>query len=88
MERSDVHVTAPDVMTPGRTRVYTVSTGDTTILAELVDSETEEIIARVLDRYHARTTANFQLSSSVSNAAEARTTASNWVSCEMRVFEL
>ena len=49
-----------------------------TLVAELADSETGEVIARVLDRYKARTTGNFQLSSSVSNASEARSAASGW----------
>ncbi len=74
----NLYVTAPDVMTPGRTRVYTMSAGEMTLLAELADSETGEIIARVLDRYQARTTGNFQISSSVYNAAEARNAASSW----------
>ncbi len=74
----NLYITAPDVMTPGRTRVYTMSAGEMTLLAELVDSETGEIFARVLDRYQARTTGSFQLSSSVYNAAEARSAASSW----------
>jgi len=74
----NLYVTAPDVMTPGRTRVYTMSAGEMTLLAELADSETEEIVARVLDRYQARTTGNFQISSGVYNAAEARSAASSW----------
>jgi hypothetical protein len=74
----NLYITAPDVMTPGRTRVYMVSAGEMTLLAELADSETGEIIARVLDRYQARTTGNFRLSSSVSNATEARSAASSW----------
>ena len=74
----NLYVTAPDVMTPGRTKVYTVSAGEMTLVAELADSETGEIIVRVLDRYQARTTGNFQLSSSVSNATEARRAASSW----------
>ena len=74
----NLYVTAPDVMTPGRTKVYTVSAGEMTLVAELADSETGEVIARVLDRYKARTTGNFQLSSSVSNASEARSEASGW----------
>ena len=74
----NLYITAPDVMTPGRTKVYTVTAGEMTLLAELADSETGEIIARVLDRYQARTTGSFQLSSGVSNASEARSAASSW----------
>jgi hypothetical protein len=74
----NLYITAPDVMTPGRTRVYTVSAGEMTLVAELADSDTGEIVARVLDRAQARTTGNFQLSSSVSSASEARSAASSW----------
>jgi hypothetical protein len=74
----NLYVTAPDVMTPGRTRVYTASAGEMTLLAELADSETGEIIVRALDRYQARTTGNFQISNGVQNAAEARSAASSW----------
>ena len=74
----NLYITAPDVMTPGRTKVYTVSAGEMTLFAELADSETGEVIARVVDRYQARTTGNFQLSSGVFSAGEARTAASSW----------
>lgn len=74
----NLYVTAPDVMTPGRTKVYTVSAGEMTLIAELADSETGETIARVVDRYQARTTRNFQLSSSVFNASEGRSAATSW----------
>jgi len=51
----NLYITAPDVATAGRTRVYTVSAGEMTLLAELADSETGEIIVRILDApRHAR----------------------------------
>jgi Protein of unknown function (DUF3313) len=75
---ANLYITAPDVMTPGRTRVYTVSAGEMTLIAELSDADSREVIARLVDRYQARNTGSFQISSSVSNAAEARTAASGW----------
>ena len=74
----NLYITAPDVMTPGRTRVYTANAGEMTLLAQLSDSDTGEVIARVIDRFQARGTASFQLSSGVTNAAEARIAASSW----------
>ena len=74
----NLYITAPDTMTAGRSRVYTVTAGEMTLFAELADSDSGEIIARVVDRYQARSTGAFQLSSRVSNAAEARTAASDW----------
>jgi hypothetical protein len=74
----NLYITAPDVATAGRTRVYTVSAGEMTLLAELADSETGEIVVRILDRYQARSAGSFRLSSGVYNAAEARNAALSW----------
>jgi hypothetical protein len=74
----NLFVTAPDVMTPGRTRTFTASAGEMTLVAELADSETAQVIARVLDRRQARSTGTFRLSNSVTNANEARIAATAW----------
>jgi Protein of unknown function (DUF3313) len=74
----NLYANAPDVLTPGRSRTYTVSAGEMTLVAELVDSTTNEVIVRVLDRYESRGTGSFNISSSVSNAAEVRRAASAW----------
>jgi hypothetical protein len=49
-----------------------------TLFAELFDSETGEIIARVVDRREARATGMATLTTKSVNAAEARTIASAW----------
>jgi hypothetical protein len=74
----NLYVTAPEVMTAGRTRTFTASAGEMTLVAELADSETGQVVARFLDRRQARSTGNFTLSSGVANAAEARAAATNW----------
>jgi hypothetical protein len=74
----NLYVTAPDTMTAGRTRVYTTSAGEMTLVAELADSETGQVIARVLDRYRSRDTGNWRMSSGVDNASEARFAAVTW----------
>lgn len=74
----NLYITAPDVPTAGRTRVYTVSAGEMTLLVELADSETGEIIVRALDRYQARSPGSFRLSSTFYNAVEARNAAASW----------
>jgi hypothetical protein len=75
---ANLYVNAPDTMTPGRSRTYTVSAGEMTIVAELYDSETGEVIARVIDRREGRDTGMMTLSSSVVNAGEARSIAASW----------
>jgi hypothetical protein len=74
----NLYVNAPDTKTAGRSRTYTVSAGEMTIFAELYDSETGEVLARVVDRREARSSGRLTLTNSVVNASEARSIASNW----------
>jgi hypothetical protein len=74
----DLDVTAPDVMTADRGRTYVANAGAVTIYIELLDSTTGAMLARAIDRKAARDRGTFQLSSSVSNAAEARTALKYW----------
>jgi len=74
----NLYVTAPDTLSSGPTRTYTVSPGEMTLFAELFDSETGEAIARVVDRREARGTGMMTLTTKSVNAAEARTIASAW----------
>ncbi len=74
----NVYVNAPDTMSAGRSRTYTVSAGEMTIVAELFDSETGEVLARVVDQRAARDSGRMTLSNSVINAAEVRQIAASW----------
>jgi hypothetical protein len=46
----NLDVTAPDTMTPGRSRAYTDSAGEMTLYVEVYDSVTGDLIAKALDR--------------------------------------
>ena len=74
----DVYVNAPDLMAPGRTRTYVMNAGRMSLLAELRDSETGAIIARVSDQSEARDLPYFELATSVSNSVEARRMIADW----------
>jgi hypothetical protein len=74
----DLYVNAPDTMSAGITRTYTMSAGQMTLVAEFYDSETGQVLARAVDTREARNTGRLQLSSSVVNGAEARDIASAW----------
>jgi hypothetical protein len=74
----NLYVTAPDVKTAGRTRTYTRSAGQMTLVAQLVDSESGEVIARLIDRREATNGGVMTRSSSVSNANEAQIIATRW----------
>jgi hypothetical protein len=73
-----LYVNAPDVMRAGRSRTYTASAGQMTLVAELIDSETGAVVARVLDRQQARETAPFTISSRVTNTSAAEIAAQSW----------
>jgi hypothetical protein len=74
----NLYVNAPDTATSGRSRTYTVSAGEMTLAAELYDSETGEVLARMVDRREARGTGIMQLSNGVTNSGEARSIAALW----------
>jgi len=75
----NVYITAPGVMTAGRTRTYTATAGQMTLVAELFDSQTGEVLARIIDHRGATNTrGRMTQSTSVSNAAEGRIIASRW----------
>lgn len=74
----DLYINAPDTGTSALSRFYTVSAGEMTLFAELFDSETGQVLARVVDRREARNTGMLTLASRVVNEAEARDIASTW----------
>jgi hypothetical protein len=74
----DLYITAPDKMTPGRATTYTADQGRMTLVAELRDSETGQILARAIDRRRASWGGRFQVASSVSNMAAARQVIAKW----------
>jgi hypothetical protein len=73
----NLYVNAPDTKQAG-VRTFTVSSGEMTLLLELTDSETGALLARAVDRQESRDTGMWQVSSSVTNAAEAQQIAARW----------
>ncbi len=76
----DLDVTAPDTMTPGRSRTYAASTGAATLYMQLFDAATGDIIGRAADRKGVRRgggSVNWS-SSRVSNIADARRIMGGW----------
>ena len=74
----DVYINAPDIPTAGRSRTYVVNAGRMTFVAELRDSETGALFARVVDQREARDNATWTWSNSVENSSEARRMVSQW----------
>ncbi len=74
----DLYVNAPDPMAAGRSRSYTTSSGEMTLILTLLDSETGTVLARAYDRDEARGTGSFTLTTSITNRADAERTAGAW----------
>jgi len=74
----DLYVNAPDTQTAGMSRTYTVSAGQMTLFAELFDSESGQLLARVIDKREGRNDQRYQLSNSVVNRGEVQAIASSW----------
>jgi hypothetical protein len=75
----DLYINAPDTEGPGITRTYVVETGEMTLVADLVDSATNTLIAHVRDRERDNGfTGRFQIANRVTNNAEARRIIGEW----------
>jgi hypothetical protein len=74
----DLYVTAPDTMSAGRSRTYTANTGRMTLVAELRDSMTGELLARAVDARSARSSGTMQITNRVTNTADARRAMGVW----------
>ena len=73
----NIQVSAPDLMTPGRSATYVESAGAMTIYLELWDSASNTILARVIDG-KADPALSGQRSSSVTNRAAADRMMRSW----------
>ena len=76
----DLVVNVPDTMSAGRTQTYTLSAGRMTLVAELADAQTGQVLARVADHREGRNTGQLMLTTRASNAWEASDAASRWAS--------
>jgi hypothetical protein len=74
----NLDVSAPDTNSAGMQRAYTTSAGEMTLLLELLDATTGEVLVRIVDRRQAMDTGRMQWSNSVTNAAEAKRVLRRW----------
>ena len=74
----DLIVNAPDTMEAGRNSSYTEYAGEMTLVLELSDSVTGEVIARAEDREKTLETGLLNRTTSVNNEADARLLVQNW----------
>jgi hypothetical protein len=74
----DLWPRAVDTQEPGRNYVFTTSAGSAVLYAELRDSETNQLIGRVVDGRDARNSGTMRWTNSVENTAEARGMVMDW----------
>ena len=74
----NLYITAPSAGTTGRSRTFVANAGQMTLVAELRDSVTGQLLARAVDTARGRQTGQFQLASPVSNMADARRALTQW----------
>jgi hypothetical protein len=74
----NLDITAPDVPDAAIRHNYVLSAGEATLVAELRDSQTGTLLARVVDRREMRRYTELQLATSVTNSAEAADLVATW----------
>ena len=74
----DLDVAAPDTNSAGRSKTFTASPGVMTLVIELYDSVSNEILARAIDRRRARNVGNIQWTTSGTNRVAARKILGRW----------
>jgi hypothetical protein len=74
----DVSITAPDTLSAGRIRSYSIDAGEATLVLEAFDSETGAILGRAVDRRTVGDSAYVQQRTSVSNRSDFRRVFALW----------
>ena len=83
----DLDLFAPDVSAPTRTRVFTTSAGRMTLKMDLMDSTTQAVIGRVIDRRRAREDSVARITNSVTNRVEMDRVMRRWARILRDSFE-
>ena len=74
----NLSITAPSAGAAPRSRTYVTNTGQMTLVAELRDSVSDQLLGRVVDTVRGRRTGGFQWTTSVTNMADARRAMTQW----------
>jgi hypothetical protein len=84
----NLYITAPDVSmdVAGRSKVYTSDAGQMTLIMQLHDSVTGQLLARAYD-HRASTNDLWQWTNSVTNTAEARRIIATWAQALRKAFD-
>ena len=75
---ANVYITAPDTMSPGRSYTLTSESGRMTLVMELRDGPTGQLIGRVVDQKVGDNFGRMQITNSVTNSADFRFAVDSW----------
>jgi hypothetical protein len=82
----DLYVTAPDNMSSGRSRTYTMESGHATLFLEARDSSSGALLGRALDKRATRDTGRVQISNSVTNLSDFKALFKQWADISVKGF--
>jgi len=74
----NVYINAPSDTSAGRSKTYVTSAGQMTLLAELSDSASGQMLARVADRREGNSLARMERADRIENEGAARQVAATW----------
>jgi hypothetical protein len=83
----NLYIAAPDTMTSGRSRVYTMESGEATLFLEVRDSTTGALLGRALDRRATRNTGRVQISNAVTNLSDFEALFRQWAEISIKGFQ-
>jgi len=75
---ANVYITAPDTMSPGRSYTLTSESGRMTLVMELRDGHTQQLLGRVVDQKVGDNFGRMQVTDSVTNSADFRAAVADW----------
>jgi Protein of unknown function (DUF3313) len=83
----NLYIVAPDNMSAGRSRTYTMESGHATLFLEARDSSTGALLGRGLDQRATRNTGSVQISNSVTNLSDFKSLFRQWADISTKGFE-
>ncbi len=84
----NVYVTVPAVLTPGRSATFAVaSAGQGTLVLQLYDSQSGQILARAMDAQAAQNLGPMMVSNSVTNQVQGEIIADRWAKILRNAFD-
>lgn len=84
---ANLYITAPQKATSQNIKTYTTETGRMTLVAELRDSVTNQLLARAVDTEQGRESHNFTLTTSAANSADASMALSKWAGVLVKALD-